>query len=248
VTGDGLPELFATHYREDYNTLYRNLDGRNFQDVSSWAGVVKESMSGVGWGCALADFDNDGWPDILVVNGHVDDNLPLLGQDVPQAEHAKLWRNAGGGRFRLAREPGPFFAVPHVARGAAFGDLDNDGDTDVVINLLDKRPAVLINESPARPWIRLELLGGRSARPAVGAVVEVHAGGRVIRRQLKGGGSYLSANDPRLLIGLGSAERVEQVVIHWPNGSRSVLERPAVGQSHRVVEPPTGTAPGHETR
>ena len=86
VTGDGLPELFATHFREDYNTLYRNLDGRNFQDISSWAGIVKDCMPNVGWGCALADFDSDGWPDMLVVNGHVDDNLAELGRDIPQAE------------------------------------------------------------------------------------------------------------------------------------------------------------------
>jgi hypothetical protein len=185
---------------------------------------------------------------MLVVNGHVDDNLPLLGQDVPQAEPAKVWRNRGGGRFLLVNDPGPFFAAPHVARGAAFGDLDDDGDLDVVVSLLDGRPAVLLNESAPRPWVRFELLDGRSSRTAIGAVVEVHAGGRVIHRQVKGGGSYLSANDPRVLVGLGSAGRVDRVVIRWPNGTRSELDHPAVGRTHRVHEPTVGAPEGGEAR
>ncbi|MEJ7636672.1 MAG: VCBS repeat-containing protein [Singulisphaera sp.] len=103
LTGDGLPELFVTHFRDDYPTLYRNVDGRNFQDISSWAGIVKDSMTEVGWGCALADFDNDGLPDMMIANGHVDDNLPASGRDVPQAERTKVWRGRGDGRFALAR-------------------------------------------------------------------------------------------------------------------------------------------------
>jgi len=248
VTGDGLPELFVTHFREDYNTLYRNLNGRSFQDISSSAGIVKDSMPDVGWGCALADFDNDGWPDMLAVNGHVDDNLPLLGRDVPQAELSKVWRNQGGGRFRLAPNPGPFFTSPHVARGAAFGDIDNDGDTDVVVNLLDGRPAVLLNESPPREWVRLELISARSNRPAVGAMVEVHAGGRVIHRQVKGGGSYLSASDPRILVGLGQAKRIDRIDIRWPSGARSALVAPRLRRSHKVHEPLPGPLPEFEER
>jgi hypothetical protein len=240
VTGDGLPELFVTHFREDYNTLYRNIDGRNFQDVSSWAGIVKDSMPNVGWGCALADLDNDGWPDILAVNGHVDDNLDQLGMNAPRAEPAKVWRNQGGGRFRLVRDPGPFFDTSQVARGAAFGDLDNDGDIDVVVSIMDQRAAILWNESPSKSWICLDLISRWSNRPAIGAVVEVHAGRRVIFRQLKGGGSYLSANDPRLLVGLGSDASVDRVAIRWPGGACTTLEHPATGRTHRVREPRGG--------
>ena len=236
VTGDGLPELFATHFREDYNTLYRNLDGRNFQDISSWAGIVKDCMPNVGWGCALADFDSDGWPDMMVVNGHVDDNLAELGRDVPQAEPPRVWRNQGNGKYRLVRDPGTFFEGNHVARGAAFGDLDNDGDIDVVVSLMDRRPVVLLNESAPRSWIRLELLTEKPGRAAIGAAVQVHVKGRTIHRQLKGGGSYCSANDTRLLVGLGDADRVERVEIRWPDGSQSTVKHPAIRQTLRLKE------------
>ena len=108
VTGDGLPELLVTHFREDYDTLYRNLDGRNFQDISSWAGIVKDSMPNVGWGCALADLDGDGWPDILTVNGHVDDNLEQARYGCAEAEPAKVWRNQGTVDSAWFRTPARF--------------------------------------------------------------------------------------------------------------------------------------------
>lgn len=238
VDGDGRPDLFVTHFREDYNTLYQNLGHHLFRDVSARAGIIKDSMPDVGWGCSLADFDNDGHPDMLVVNGHVDDNLSAVtGLDIPQAELAKAWRNQGDGRFALVHDAGRFFEKPHVARGAAFGDLDDDGDIDAVVTLMDSHPAVLLNESDRHPWIRLDLRTGPSHRPAIGASVQVHAGGRVIHRLLKGGGSYLSSNDPRILVGLGSATEVDRVEIIWPGGKRSTLEKPAVGQTHRVDDP-----------
>lgn len=237
VTGDGLPELFATHFREDYNTLYRNLDGRNFQDVSAWAGIVKDCLPNVSWGCALADFDNDGWPDMLVVNGHVDDNLLALGHDIPQAELSRVWRNQGSGKYRMVSDPGPFFQTGHVARGAAFGDIDNDGDIDVVVSLMDQRPVVLLNESASRAWVRLELLTEKSRRAAIGAAVEVHLEKRIIHRQIKGGGSYHSANDTRLLIGLGDVDHIDRIEIHWPNGTRTSLKNPTLKQTHRILEP-----------
>ncbi|GAC1474103.1 MAG: hypothetical protein NVSMB9_23860 [Isosphaeraceae bacterium] len=238
VNGDGLPELFITTYRGEYKTLFRNLDGRNFQDVSASAGIVKDSMPDVGWGCALADFDSDGWPDLMVVNGHVDDNLIELGRDdAPYAELSRVWRNRGDGVFRLVQDAGPFFSTPRVARGAAFGDLDNDGDIDVVVSLMDGRPALLLNESPPRSWVGLELVGRHSNRSAVGAAVTVSAGGHVIHRQVKGGGSYLSANDPRLVIGLGSATKVDRVQVRWPGGARSEKRGIETGRFHPILEP-----------
>jgi hypothetical protein len=241
LDGDGQPEIVVTTFWGDGAALFLNFGRGNFLDVASSAGIIRDSKPYVGWGVALEDFDNDGRPDLLIVNGHVDDNLEQFEQDIPQPEPAKVWwnRSVAGSRIGLTplADPGPFFAVPHVARGAAFGDLDNDGDLDVVISLMDRLPAVLINESPPRSWIRLELIGRRSNRSAIGAAVEVRAGGRVFHRQVKGGGSYLSANDPRVLVGLGDVERVDSIEIRWPSGAQSSLPNPAVRRTHAIREP-----------
>ncbi|HWE36071.1 MAG TPA: ASPIC/UnbV domain-containing protein, partial [Isosphaeraceae bacterium] len=133
---------------------------------------------------------------------------------------------------------GPFFDADHVARGAAFGDLDDDGDLDVVVTMMDGRPALLDNEAPdPGSWVRLDLVGRRSNRGAIGAVVEVVADGRTITRQVKGGGSYLSSNDPRLLVGLGRAARIDRVVVRWPSGARSAMKDLAPRRTYRVREP-----------
>ncbi len=240
LTGDGLPELFTTNFRGQYNTLYLNLDGQLFQDASRRAGIVPDSQLWVGWGCALADFDNDGQPDMFVVNGEVDDNLSALGLDIPFAEPAFVWRGLGGGRFATVRGAGPFFdESTHAARGAGFGDLDDDGDLDAVVTVMDGPPRLLRNDSPGRPWIRFALKGGRSGRDAIGARVEVRlADGRTITRLMKGGGSYLGSNDPRILIGLGEGATVESATITWPSGAVTTLEAPAIGQTHESTEPP----------
>ncbi len=252
LDGDGQLEMVVTNFWGDGAALYRNCGGGNFLEIGGLAGIIRDSKPYVGWGVALEDFDNDGRPDLLVVNGHVDDNLELFEQDNPQPEPAKVWWNQGAtaGRIRLSNvpDPGPFFAIPHVARGAAFGDLDNDGDFDVVISRLDQLPAVLLNESPPRSWIRLELIGQRSNRSAIGATVDVHAGGRVFHRQVKGGGSYLSANDPRVLVGLGDVERVDSVEVRWPSGALSKLSDPAPRQTHALHEPDTARPDGSPAR
>jgi enediyne biosynthesis protein E4 len=241
LDGDGRPEMVVTNFYGDGAALYQNCGGGSFVDVASSAGIIRDSKPYVGWGVAMEDFDNDGRPDLLIVNGHVDDNLEKFGQDIPYAEPAKVWWNRGAGGSRIAlttlADPGPFFAVPHAARGAAFGDIDNDGDVDVVISRMDQLPAVLLNDSPPRSWIRFELIGRRSNRSAIGAAIEVRAGGRVFHRQVKGGGSYLSANDPRVLVGLGDIERVDSVEVRWPFGVRSSLRDPAIHRTHVIREP-----------
>jgi len=220
VNGDGRTYLFATNFWNEANALFINLGEGLFHDRTRTSGMFHDSVLWVGWGCALADFDNDGWPDCFVANGHVDNNLEQLGLDSPYAQPALLHRNLKGSGFLLAtRNAGAYFDSGHVGRGVAYGDLDDDGDIDLVVNHKDGAPAVLRNDTKTRHhWIRLRLEGTRSNRDAVGARVEVEAGGRTIFRQRKGGASLASAHDPRLLIGLGDVDVARRVTIRWPSG------------------------------
>jgi hypothetical protein len=142
-------------------------------------------------------------------------------------------------RFRLAtRDAGEYFDTKHVGRGAAFGDFDNDGDIDIVVNHKDGPPALLRNDTKSNNhWVRLELQGTKSNRDAIGTRVEVEANGRTIYRQRKGGVSMLSANDPRLLIGVGPGNVVAKITIRWPSGVVSTMENVKADQSYKVVEP-----------
>jgi hypothetical protein len=243
INGDGRPELLRTNFKDEYNTLYQNLGNGAFYDQSPMFGAAADDLPWVGWGCALADFDNDGWPDRFVTNGHVDDNS----RDTPYAEPPLLHRNVplqagpdAGRRFKLAtRGVGPYFETTHVGRGAAFGDLDDDGRLDIVVNHKDGAPAVLLNRTPpsGNRWIRLRLVGTRSNRDAVGARVEVVVGNRTIYRQRKGGASLESAHDPRLLIGVGPAEEITKLTVHWPKGGDTTLEHVKPDQTIEVTEP-----------
>jgi hypothetical protein len=241
VNGDGLPELFVTNFANEYNTLYQNMGKGTFMDSTPFYGLAADTTPFVGWGTALVDLDNDGWPDNFVTNGHVDDNREELGEPVPYAEIPLLFANLKGERFRLAtRDAGPYFDTGHVGRGAAFGDLDNDGDIDIVVNHKDGPPALLRNDTVSpNHWIRVELQGTRSNRDAIGAKVKIVAGGRTIVRHRKGGVSMESSCDPRLTIGVGTAEVVSKLTVIWPSGTTSTLENLKIDCAYIVVEPAT---------
>jgi enediyne biosynthesis protein E4 len=245
VDGDGLPELFVTNFANEYSTLYQNFGKGVFYDNTAFFGLAADSMPWVKWGCALSDFDNDGWPDCFIVNGHVDNNRRDLDQPVDYEEIPLLFRNDHGKRFRLAtKDAGPYFDTKHVGRGAAFGDLDNDGDIDIVVNHKDGAAALLRNDTKSNNhWIKFVLQGTKSNRDAIGTKIEVTAGDRTIHRQRKGGYSMQATNDPRVLVGIGPATLVTKVVIRWPSKIVSTLEILKVDQEYKVVEPPTSTPP-----
>jgi hypothetical protein len=240
---DGLPELFVTNFTNEYATLYQNFGNGVFYDNTAFFGLASDSMPWVKWGCALADFDNDGWPDCFFTNGHVDNNRRLLGQPVDYEEIPLLFRNVEGKRFRIStRDVGPYFDTKHVGRGAAFGDIDNDGDMDIVVNHKDAAPALLRNDTKTgNHWIRFVLQGTKSNRDAIGTTLEIVAGKRTIYRQRKGGYSMMGTNDPRVLVGVGPATVVNKVTIRWPSGFVTRLENLKVDQDTKVVEPKTGT-------
>jgi enediyne biosynthesis protein E4 len=243
VDGDGDLDIIVSNFAYEYNTLHLNLGKGAFTDVTPMYGLAADTMPYVGWGISLSDFDNDGWPDCFVANGHVDDNRKLIGQNTEYAEPSLLHHNVPiktgqGRRFQLAtRDAGPYFDSKHVARGAAFGDFDDDGDVDIVVNHKDGAPALLRNDTPSgNRWLRLELVGAKSNRDAIGAHVSLDVGGRTIVRQRKGGCSVQSANDPRLTIGVGKATEIKALTIKWPSGAVTTREHVPTNQALRIVE------------
>jgi enediyne biosynthesis protein E4 len=234
----GRLSLFVTNFSEEYNTLYRNEGKLTFTDVSYASGTASSSLPYVGWGAGFFDLDNDGWLDLLVVNGHVYPQVDTRDIGTKYRQPKLLYINKRDGTFREAsRDVGPALSVPRVSRGAAFGDLDNDGDIDVVVGDLDAPPMILRNDGGNRNnWITLELRGARGNRLALGARVKVVAGKFAQVDEVRSGGSYLSQNDLRLHFGLGKAERVDRVEIRWPSGKTETLQNLAARSFYSVKE------------
>jgi hypothetical protein len=244
--GDGDLDLFMTHLTDEVNTLYRN-DGKGlFVDVSFESGAGPPSRSFTGFGTAWFDYDNDGWLDLFVANGAVRISMAQAGPGdrYPLRQHNQLLHNRGGGVLE-AVEGGLAPDVAEVSRGAALGDVDNDGDLDVLVTNSNGPLRLMINQlGHRRQWTGLRLLEAPGGRDALGAMVAVElASGRVLWRRVRIDGSYASSNDPRVLIGLGDAERVAGVLVVWADGSRERFAPDAVG-SGRYVTLVRGTGRG----
>ncbi|QEL13517.1 CRTAC1 family protein [Limnoglobus roseus] len=251
LTGHGLPDLFVTTYLMESTVLYRNRGRGFFTDVSESAGMFAASRDKVGWGTGLFDADLDGNLDLVVANGHTHrnaDELQATSDGRPQryAQLAQAFTGDGHGRFReVSATAGPYFQSPHTARGVAVADYDNDGRVDVAVTHVGGPPAMLRNVT-ATPhhWVRLELEGSShrdpagSNRDAVGATVSVKVGDRTLVRHLKGGGSYYSAQDRRLVVGVGPAVQIDEVSVRWPNAARTVQRFGplAVDRGYRLLE------------
>ena len=237
---NGHLDLVNTTFSDDYYVVFRNDGTGTFEDVSYRTGVAQPTIPFVGFGDGFLDFDNDGWKDMLFANGHVYPGVEKeAGWGMSYAQRPLLFRNTGNGKFQVVPAlEGSGLAAVAVGRGAAFGDLFNDGKTDVVINNLDGPPLLLRNVNPDHHhWVELSLVGGpKSPRDAIGATVYLTANGMRQRNDVISGASYLSSNDMRLHFGLGDATRVDGVEIHWPSGAVDNLKLPDVDQIYTVEE------------
>jgi enediyne biosynthesis protein E4 len=217
---DGRPDLFVSTLSGETYSLYKNRGDGGFEYATVASGLAALTLLHSGWGTRLFDYDNDGWKDLFVAQGHVLDTIELTSDHLKYAEPPLLLRG-GVGRFAaVGTEAGPAFGHPWAGRGAAFGDLDNDGDTDVVVSNCGQRPYVLRNDGGNRAhWLGLSLVGTKSNRDALGAVVKTtSAAGLVQLHTVTTASSYLSASDKRVLVGLGESAAATLVEIRWPSG------------------------------
>jgi len=222
--GNGTDDIFVTHLLEETNTLYTNLGNAVFEDRTREAGLGMPGRRFTGFGTLFFDYDNDGWLDLLVVNGAVQllPDLIAKGDPYPLGQPNQLFHNTGRGSFtEIVGQAVDAFQPLEVSRGAAFGDIDNDGDTDVLITNNNGPARLLLNTVGNRNhWLGLRLVGKKYGRDMLGARVEiVIAKNNSLRRRARTDGSYLSANDPRVLVGLGNSTQVDKVRVQWPDGT-----------------------------
>ncbi len=238
-TNDGRIDLLNTTFSDDYDVLYRNDGGANFSDVSSEAGIANATIPFLGWGDGFLDYDNDGWKDILIANGHVYPMVDAHDWGITYAERPLLFHNLKSGKFALVpavEKSGLAVVIP--ARGMAFGDLFNDGKIDAVINNIDGVPTLLRNvNADHNHWVEIRLIGqGKSPRDAVGATVYVTANGLRQREDVLSGGSFASSNDQRVHFGLGPDKGPIEVEIDWPDQKVERMHLPAIDRIFTIVE------------
>jgi hypothetical protein len=225
VNGDGWLDLMKTNFAGDHPNLYINQGQGIFEDRVVPAGLGVNPQY-VGWGVGFVDLDNDGWPDVFQVNGHVYPELEQAGTAETYRNPRLVYRNLGQGRFEDVSElAGPGIAALHSSRGAAFGDFDNDGAMDVLVMNMGEPPSLLRNHlKNGNGWVKLRLEGKTSNRSAIGALVIVESGGRSQLQPVLSQSSFLSQNDFRLHFGLGDAPAIDRVTVRWPNGGTESFE------------------------
>ncbi len=224
---DGFLDIVITNFQDQVNSIYQNAQDGFFNDVSFATGIGEKSLPYLAWGVDFVDFDNDGWLDLFVANGHLDDNIAKIDPIGTYKQPNQIFWNNRDATFREEKVALP----PKVSRGAAFGDIDNDGDVDIVVANLKDTPTVLRNAGGnAGNWLSIKLVGTHCARDAIGARVTVVAGELTQIREVKSGSGYLSQNDMRLHFGLGDVKQVDSVTIRWICGHVETFKKIDVNQ------------------
>jgi tetratricopeptide (TPR) repeat protein len=239
VDNDGLPDILTTALPYEFYAFFQNAGKGQFRYASVSSGLAAITRPYGGWGIHVFDYDNDGAHDVFVANGHVMDNIEVTQPHLRTLEPPLLLRYTGNRFVDISTDAGEVFQRPCMSRGAAFGDLDNDGDVDIVVSDYGGPAHLLRNEGGNhKRWIGFDLRGTRSNRDAIGAKVTLMSGsGRAQHAIVSTAGSYLSANDRRMFFGLGQEDHIREVRIAWPSGLEQIVQTPASGRVHTVPEP-----------
>src|SRR5437588_1528058 len=240
---DGKLDIVKTNFAGDTHSLYHNAGEGRFDDATFAAGLGLNTRF-LGWGCGFVDVENDGWPDILICNGHVYPEVEQLKTEAGYPQQKLLYHNLRNGHFEdVSSQAGPGISTPSASRGCAFGDFDNDGDVDVVVNTVNGYPQLLRCDSPvSHNWIKVRTIGTKSNRSGIGARL------RCVTRppdesaphqqidEVRSGGGYISQNDLRVHFGVGKAAKIELLEIRWPSGQVDTLKDIAPNQLIYVKE------------
>ncbi len=222
---DGIPEIVVTNYQKQSNTLYKRGRGGFYTDIAMSSKMAEKSLPWVGWGAGIIDFNDDGLPDIFIANGHLEDQIHRKDQSSDYLQPNQLLFNEGNGKFQdVTKSAGPGMQIVLSSRGSAFGDIDNDGDIDIVVCNSRSQPSVLLNESKKeRVWLGLKLVS-KNDKFAINTNVRIKTDKGVFLQEVRSGASYISQNDLRLRFALGEA-KIQEIQITWPDGTKEVIEK-----------------------
>jgi len=233
----GRTSLIITNFANQMLSLYHNEGNGLFVDEAPSSEVGRATLVTLGFGCFFFDYDNDGWPDIFVSDGHIEDQIEKVQKRVSYAEPPHVFRNLGGGKFVEATQSlGSALASPKVGRGAAYADMDNDGALDVLMTTNGGRAYLFHNEGVTNRSLRIKLVGTKSNRDGIGAVITVTSGGDKQWKLVRSGSSYLSQSELVATFGLGQKTKADSIEIRWPSGQNDKLSNISAGQTVTVQE------------